>query len=294
MPITKSTSSLIAGLLCGLVSSAAAGTPGKSKAVLRETDQMEQNLVRAKQSAMKDERHCQQRVLNDIVGDIDALNRGVTGRVLEMVRTDLKWMSRLAADECGPGVSGPLRQAYVAAERALLAFDLEAEHMSDAERATALKLEGERAKQEAEKRAEADKAKTDAMGAAKEDAAAAEKEAMLAKCWDKDDPGCNVERDGHKAMDKAEFDTFLKTLVKNRGDSDRGRFIESMAGRTWLTTKQLGKVIRQLRSESRRQDALKALAPHVVDPKNGYTLSEEFRSRTRSREVVELMNKQVE
>jgi uncharacterized protein (UPF0212 family) len=274
-------------LTTALAATVVASPPGEAPAVQREVKAIRAGLQTAR-IALNGDAHCKGRIGAEVESTLSELMQTVTARVLERIRTDLKWMSRISSDECPP-VGRHVDAARVAAERALLVLDLETERLSEKDKAEALRAELERAKAA---QAEAARAESGRKAAEAEAAKAREAE-LVADCWRADDPGCGVLRDGQRAVGKAEFERFLESARKTASELRRIDLVKSVGTKSWYTTAQVAALMDGFASDIRREEVVKLLAARVVDPKNGFTLKDHVRSSIIGKRVVELMMAQV-
>ncbi len=205
------------------------------------------------------------------ISDVNAdLSQVVDGRTLERVRTELKWMARFSGHVCSAKITATLTKGHVSAERAMLAFDLEEDRIRAAQEAAwaaedAALAARERARLEAEAIA-AHRAREEQVKAARAQVEAAHAlVAEKADCWQQDDPGCGIHRDGERALNRAEFTAFIKG-VEDAWASERVSFIAGHK-RAYFTTRQLAQIIEQM-SASEHLTVVKLLAERIIDPEN--------------------------
>jgi hypothetical protein len=105
-----------------------------------------------------------------------------------------------------------------------------------------------------------------------------------------DDAGCEEERGGHVALARDEWQGLLATLKATWSDVSKRRMLESSARTNYFTAAQLVTALALFRSEPEEVAVVRALAPHVIDPRRAIAFGAHMRSPTERERLVKLLS----
>lgn len=112
---------------------------------------------------------------------------------------------------------------------------------------------------------------------------------LRADCGTGDDPGCTMQRGGHRPMDAETLRGLLEALGSNGNEINRFDIAKTTLQTEYLTAKQLGLVLDLFDNEIYRFDVAKLAAPHVVNPKHAMSLSTKFNNSIYATDFTKLM-----